>query len=81
MVGRRETGWRGRQRTREYDKPVGLPGDVAHVRFVTEGNTVTAYTLQYEPGCPLGDRRGAPSGGALRFRARPAAPGSARLGR
>ena len=49
MVGRREAGWSGRERTREYDKRVGLPDDVARVRFVTVGRDVIAYTVQYEP--------------------------------
>lgn len=49
MAGRRPAGWSGRERTREYDKKVGLPGDVARVRIVTVGPTVIAYTGQYEP--------------------------------
>ena len=49
MVGRRETGWRGQERTREHSRRVGLPGDEARVRWVTERVDLTAYTVQYEP--------------------------------
>ena len=49
MVGRREAGWWGRERTREFFRQMGEPNDSVRVRFVTAGGDLTAYTMQYEP--------------------------------